>query len=41
MCVQSATECGKVFVSSKTNECKVLYTLAKPSSQICYKVIDS
>ena len=37
MCVQSATECGKVFVISRTNECKVLCTLGKPSSQTCYK----
>ena len=41
VCVQSATECGKVFVVSRTNECKVLYTLGKPSSQTCYKVRDS
>jgi hypothetical protein len=38
MCVQSVTECGKVFVISRRNECKVLCTVGKPSSQTCYKV---
>lgn len=41
VCVHSAAECGRVFVISRTNECKVSYTLGKPSSQICCKVRDS
>ena len=37
MCVRSATECGKVFVISRTNERKVLYTLGKPSPKTSTK----